>query len=127
MVFLTGNAGEELAGKVLDLAVGERHKTIALEEVEHALAEKIHDDADVPSVIEAVPEMNTPVPVLGVVGSERLEDPELDLARFPVLLYRANDLDSDKSVVDLVPGLYDLAERPLPKQLDYLVYADTRQ
>jgi hypothetical protein len=119
--FLTSNAGEKLAGKVLDLAVGKWYEVVTLKEVEYTLAEKIHDDADVSSVIEAVSEVNAAVPVLGVVGSECLQDPEFDLTRLAVLLHGADDLDGDKLVGCLLPRLHDLAERSLAKELDHLV------
>lgn len=120
-VALTSHAGQELTSKRLDLAVWEGHKVVALEEVEHALAEEIHDDANVTPVIEAVPEVDATVPVLLVVDSERLEDAELDLARLAVLLHRPNDLDGDELVLDLVLCLHDLAKRSLAEQLDHSV------
>ncbi len=105
----------------MDLAVGEGHKAVALQEIEHALAEKVHDDADVAAVVEAIAEVDAAVPVLGVVGSQRLEDPEFNLAGLAVLLYGPNDLDGDELLGGLVPCLYDLAKRALPKQLDHLI------
>jgi hypothetical protein len=56
-----------LPGKALDLTVWKRHKVIALEEVEDALSQKIHDNADMAPVIEAVSKMNTSIPVLGII------------------------------------------------------------
>ncbi len=118
---LTSNTGQELAGKVLNLAVGKGHKAVALQEIEHALAEKVHDDADVAAVVEAVAEVNAAVPVLGVVGSQRLEDPQFDLAGLAILLYGPDDLDGDELLGGLVSCLYDLAKRALPEQLDHLI------
>lgn len=57
-----------MACKVLDLTVGERNEAIALEEVKDALAKKIHYDANVAAIVEAISEMNTSIPVLIVVG-----------------------------------------------------------
>lgn len=70
----------------MDLAVWEGHEVVALKEVENALAEKIHHNADVVSEIEAVSEVNTSVPVLFVVGLQCCQDPKLDLAGVPILL-----------------------------------------
>lgn len=111
---LTSNTGEQLAGKVLDLAVRERHEVVALEEVEDALAQQVHDDADMSAVVEAVSEMYAPIAVRLVVGLQRAQDPEFDLARIAVLLDRADDLDGD-AVVSSPPvdGLDDLAEGAL--------------
>lgn len=50
----TSNTREELAGKVLDLAVGKRHKVVAFQEIEDTRSKEIHDDADVTAVIEAI-------------------------------------------------------------------------
>jgi len=71
----------------LDLAVRERHKAVALEKVKDALAEQVHDDADVASVVEAVPEVDTPVPVFLVIGLERGEDSEFYPRGVPVFLH----------------------------------------
>jgi hypothetical protein len=51
---LTCNTGQELASKALDLAVRKWHKAIPFEEIENALTKKIHYDANVASVVEAV-------------------------------------------------------------------------
>ena len=71
---LTSDAGEELTGKALDLTVGKRREDVALKEVKHALSEQVSDDADVISVIEAIPQMDALVPIVLVVGGEGGED-----------------------------------------------------
>lgn len=67
---LTGNAGEELSSKILDLTVRERDEAIALKKVKDTLAQQIHDDADMSPVVEGVSEVNAAIPVLVVVGFE---------------------------------------------------------
>lgn len=64
---LTSHAGEQLTSKVLDLTAGERDKSIALQEVEHALTQQIRDNAYMVSVVETVPEMDTFVAVAFIV------------------------------------------------------------
>ena len=54
ILILTGNAGEQLTRKTLDLAVGERDEAVTLEKIEDALVKQIHDDADVAAVIKTV-------------------------------------------------------------------------
>jgi hypothetical protein len=51
---LTGNAGEELAGKLLDVSAGKGHKLVALEKVKDALAQQVGDDADVVAKVKRV-------------------------------------------------------------------------
>lgn len=53
-LILTGYTGQELAGKALDLAVGERDKVVALKEVEDTRAQEIHDNADMATIVEAI-------------------------------------------------------------------------
>ena len=56
-----------MTSKVLDLTAGERDKSIALQEVEHALTQQIRDNAYMVSVVETVPEMDTFVAVAFIV------------------------------------------------------------
>ena len=112
-VVLTGYAGEQLTCKVLDLAVWEGHKVVALQEVEDALAEEVHDDADVAAVIEAVTQMDASVPVLLVIGLESRQHTKFDLASIAILLNRSDDLYGDELVASLVLGLDHLAESAL--------------
>ena len=122
--FLTGNAGQQLAGKVLDLAVWERHEVVALQKVKHALAEQIHDNADVPAVVEAISEMNASVPVFLIIGSKCLQDSEFDLTGLAILLHRPDDFYGNELAGDLVLCLHDFAESALSEQLDHLVCRD---
>lgn len=110
---LTGYAGEQLPGKILNLAVWKWDEVVALEEIEHALAEKIHNDANVASVVETIPQVNASVSVVLVVQPERLEYPKFDLASIAVLLYGSNDLDGNKFAAFLVFCLHHFAERAL--------------
>lgn len=106
----------------MNLAVRERHKIVALEEIEHALAKKIHHDADMASKVETVPEMNAAISVLLIVGLEGRQDTELDLAGISVFLNGPDDLDGNELVAPLVFGLHDFAECTLAKKLDHLIY-----
>ena len=54
---LTGDTGEQLAGKVLDLRTWKGYKSVALEEIKDALAQQIRDDTDVIAKIKGVSEM----------------------------------------------------------------------
>jgi hypothetical protein len=66
-ISLTGYTGEELPSKVLDLAVGERHKGVALQKIKDTLSQKIHNYTDMVAVVKAVSEVDTAVPVLLVI------------------------------------------------------------
>jgi len=113
-----------LSSKVLDLTVREGHEVVALQKVEHALAEKVHNDAYMSAVVEAVPEMYAPVPVLLIVGLQRAQDPKLDLAGIAVFLDRADDLDGNAFVAaSAIDGLDDFAKRALSQELVHLIYA----
>lgn len=112
----TGNAGEQLARKLLNVTAGEGHVLIALEKVEDALAEQVCDDADVVSEVKCVPKMDAFVPVVLVVLREGGQNSQLDAASLSVFLYGANDLDGDVRVSLAVPGLDNLAEGALTKQ-----------
>lgn len=104
-----------MSGETLNLAVREGDKVVALQEVEDTLAEKIHDDTDVAAEVEAVPQVDTTVAVLLVVGLERGEDSQFDPRRIAVFLHRPNDLDSNKLIASTVLSLDDLAEGALAK------------
>lgn len=118
---LTSHACQQLTGKCQDLAVGEGHKVVVLQKVKHTLPKQIHDNADVATEIEAVPEMNAAISVLLIVCLQGCKYPELDLTGIAVFLHRANDLDGDKLIAFPVLGLYDLAESALTKQLEYFI------
>lgn len=64
---LTSNTGEKLPGKALNLTARERHKSVALEEVENALAQQIRDYTYVVSVVEAVAKVYAFVAIVFVV------------------------------------------------------------
>jgi hypothetical protein len=117
----TGHACEKLSCETLDLAVGERDEVVALEEVEHALAQEVHDDADVASEVEAVSEVNATIPIILVIGLEGCENSKLDFAGIPILLYRSNDLYGDEFSVLPIPSLDDLTKGALSKKLDHLI------
>ena len=105
----------------MDLAVGEGNKAVALKKVEDALAQKIHDDANVASEVEAVSQVDAPVPVLLVIRFERGQDSKLNLTRIAIFLDRSNDLDGDKLVASPVLRLDNLAECALPKKPYHLI------
>jgi hypothetical protein len=107
----------------LYLAVRKRYKVIALQEVEDALAEEVHDDANMSPVVEAIPEMDAAVAVLLIVRLQRAQDPELNLTGIAVLLDRSDDLDSHAFVASsAVDSLDDLSERALSQKLVHLIY-----
>jgi hypothetical protein len=81
-----GDACEELACEVPYLTVGEGDEAVAFQEVEDALTQEIHNDADVAAIVETVIEVYAPVTVLLVVGFERGKHPQLDSASIAVFL-----------------------------------------
>lgn len=118
---LTCYAGEQLPGEVLDLAVRKRDKAVALEKVENALAQKIHDDANVAAVVETVPQMNASIPVLFIIGLERSQDAKLDPGSVAIFLDGSNNLDSHRLVPLNVAGLNHLAKGTLSKKTNNLI------
>lgn len=118
---LTSNAGKELAGKALNLAVREGDESVALEKIKDALTEEIHDYADVASVIEAIPQVNTAIPILLIVGLKSSKYSQFYSGSIAVLLYRANNFDSDLFVASPIVGLYYLAEGTLAEKTSNLV------
>lgn len=117
----TSNASEKLPGEVLNLTVRERYKVIALQEVKNALAEEVHDNADVAAEIEAIPQVYTPVAVLGIVGLERCKNSEFYLRGITVFLDRADDLDGNELISSSIFGLHNFAKGALPQQFDHLI------
>lgn len=67
---LTSNAGEKLARERLNLTARKGNKSVALQEIKHTLAQKIRDDADVVSEVEAIAEVDALVAVGLVIGSQ---------------------------------------------------------
>jgi len=119
---LTSNAREELTSKALDLAVWKRHKPVALEKVEDALAQQVHDDANVSAIIEAVPKVNAAIAVVLIVCLQGGQDTEFNTGGITVFLNRSNDLDGDRLVPSPLTGLDNLAKGALPKKTGNLVY-----
>lgn len=66
-VGLTGDAGEQLSSKALDVCAGKWCECVLLEEVKDALAEQVGDNADMIAVVEAFSEMNATILVVLVV------------------------------------------------------------
>lgn len=69
---LASNARKQLSGKALNLAVWEWNEGVGLQEVKHRLTQQIHNNADVASEVEAVPQMYAAVAVLDVVQAQCL-------------------------------------------------------
>lgn len=98
------------------MAAGERDKLIALQEIKDALSEQVGDDADVVSEIKGISKMNALIAVVLVVLSKGRENSQLDARCVSVLLYRADNLDSNLRMSFPIPCLDDLAESALAKQ-----------
>lgn len=120
---LTGNAGEELLGKLLNVRAREWNEAVGLEKVKHALSIEVSHDADVVPEIKAIAEVDAAVHVVLVVGRQSREHTELNARSIAILGHRANHLDGALGPLPLVPGLDNLAERALAEQLDDLVCA----
>ena len=102
---LTCYACEQLASKVLDLTVWEWDEGVALEEVKDTLSKKVHNDANVAAIIEAVSKVYTSIPVLRIVCFEGRQNPQFNPRSISVLLNGSDDLDSNQLVPPLVLGL----------------------
>lgn len=117
-----GYTGEQLTSKALNMTVGKGDKIVALEEVEDALAQEVHDYTDVTSVIEAFSEMNATVSVGGVVGLQCRQHAKFYPAGISVLLDRTNDLDRNVVTPSLaIFSLNHFAKGALSEQLYDLV------
>ena len=116
---LTCYAREKLTSKTLDLTIREGHKVVALEEIEHAAAEQVHDNADMSSVVEAVSEVDASVTVVFVVLPQSLEHTQLYPRGVSILLHGPDDLDSDELIPLLIVRLYDLAECALAEKFNH--------
>ena len=64
-----------MPGKALNLAAWEGNELVALEKVEHTLAKQVCDYANMVAKVEAIPKMNTFVPVQAVVLRKCLQYP----------------------------------------------------
>lgn len=95
---------------------------IAFKEVENTLSKKVGDDADMTSIIEAVSQMNTSVPVVGVVSFESGEYSQLYSRGITVFLHGANNLDGYQATLLLVSCLHDLAKCSLAQEPGHLIF-----
>lgn len=111
-----------MPGKVLDLAVRKGDEAVALEKVENALAQEIHDDANVASVIEAVSQVNASISVFLVVGLEGGQNAKLDSRSIAVFLDGTNNFNSHRLVPLQITGLYHFAKGALSKKTNNLVW-----
>jgi hypothetical protein len=117
-----GNASEQLLSKLLDVRAREWHEAVRLEKVEYTLTVEIGYNANVVAEVEAVPQVDTSVDVVLVVGGQCREHSQFDATGVTVLWHRSNDLDGALVSLLPVPGLDDLAERSLAEQLQDLVW-----
>lgn len=108
-----GDTGEELLCKLLDMRAWEGDEAVALEEVEHALAVEVGDDADVVAEVEAVSKVDAPVDVVLVIRGQGRQHPQFDAAGIAIFWYRADDLDGALCAFPLVVGLDHLAKGAL--------------
>lgn len=120
---LTSDTGKELSRKTLNLAVRERNELIAFEEIEHALAQQVHDNAYMAPVVEAVAQVNASIAILSVVRLESCENPEFYPRGIPVLLHRTNNFDGNQFISPSVACLDHFAECSLAEHLDHLVWS----
>lgn len=118
---LTRNARKQLPSEALDLAVGEGHEAVAFEKVKDTLAKEVHDDANVSTVVEAVPQVDASIPIILIICLQSGEYPEFDSRGITVFLHRSDNLNRDELVTSPVTGLDNLAESALAKQAHDLV------
>lgn len=120
---LTSNAGKQLASKALNLAVREWYEAVALKKVKDTLPEQVGNNADVAAVVETVAEMDTPIPVLIVVGFQCGEHTKFYPRCIPVFLNRPDDFDCHCLVSSSILGLDNLSKGALAEQSSDLVYS----
>lgn len=95
---------------------------VSLEEIEYALTQQIHDDANMPTVVEAITEVDAPIPIVRIVCFQGGEDPELDSRGISVFLHRADDFDGHQLVLSSVSRLNDFPKGALAQQFDDLIW-----
>ena len=115
---LTGYAGEQLPGKVLNLTAGEWHKAVSLQKIEDTLPQQISHDTDVIAIVKTVPQVDALVAVLLVIGGQCGQHPKFNPRSIPVLLDRADDLDGTAGLTLLVKRFNHLSEGTLPQEFD---------
>lgn len=114
----TGYTREELSSKVLDLAAGERNKAVAFQEIKHALSEQIGDNANVVSVIEAIPQVDAFIAILLIIRRERGQHSQFDPRCIPVFLNRPDDLHCAPRFAVLIICLDYLSKCSLSEEFD---------
>ena len=82
----------QLVGDVAHLLERVRHVRVALQEVKDGLAEDLEGEAHVAEVVEGVVHPNAEVLALRVLRVQLLEDVDLQLGGFPVLVDVLDDL-----------------------------------
>lgn len=98
---------------MLNLRAWEWNKLVSFEKVENALPEQVRDDADVVAEVETVSQVDTLVSIMPVVVGERLQYPQLDPRRVPVLLYGPNYLDCTSGFGSSIVCLHDFSKGSL--------------
>lgn len=70
----------------MNLAVGKWNEMVAFEEVKDTLTQKIHDNADMTAIVEAVSQVNAAISVGRIIGFESSKDAKFDAGGVTVFL-----------------------------------------
>ena len=111
----------QLVGDVAHLLERVRHVRVALQEVKDGLAEDLEGEAHVAEVIEGVVHPNAEVLALRVLRVQLLEDVDLELGGFPVLVDVLDDLERHVGVGLQVPDSSHLPESSFSERRQNLV------
>ena len=97
----------------MNLAAGERHETVSLEEIKHTLTKQICHDTDMVAIIETVSQMDTLISVLFVIRGQSGQHSKFDSRCIAVLLDGADNLDCAAGFALLVKRFNHLAKGTL--------------
>ena len=111
----------QLVGDVPHLLEGVSHVRVALQEVEDRLAENFEGEAHVAKVVEVVVHSNAQMLALRILCVQLLQDVDLQLGRFTILVNVLDDLQGDVSVGLEVTDPGNLSKRPFAERRKDLV------
>ena len=108
----------------MDLCTWKWDEGVEFEEVEHALAEKVRDNANVISVVEGVTKVNAFVSIVLVVQGQGGQNSKLDTRCVSILLDRSDDLHRALGLLLPIPCLHHFTKGPLTQRLLNRIYPD---
>lgn len=107
---LTCYTSQKLPSKTLNMAVGEGHKVVVLEEIKDTLTQKRGDDADMATIIKTINAVNASIFVCPIVVFQCSKNSKFIPCGLAVWPRRSNNLHCDKFLKVSVVSLDNLAK-----------------